>query len=72
MSGVDMVRVGMEDAIYVHPHRDRILETSAEAVKMIAEAAALLGRDIATPDEARAILGISPAETGAERNAIAE
>ncbi|MFM9969704.1 MAG: 3-keto-5-aminohexanoate cleavage protein, partial [Burkholderiales bacterium] len=40
-------------------HRDEKLTTPAEAVKMIVEAAHILGRQIATPDEARKIMGIS-------------
>ena len=59
MLGVDMVRVGMEDSVYVYPHKDQKLKTPAEAVKMIVEAAHILGRKIATPDEAREIMGIS-------------
>lgn len=60
MCGVDMVRVGMEDCVYVHPHEDDMLQTSAEAVKMVVDFARLCGREIATPDEARKILGVRP------------
>lgn len=56
--GADMVRVGMEDAVYVHPHRDEKLTSSAQAVTLVKTIAEALGREIATPDEARAILGI--------------
>jgi 3-keto-5-aminohexanoate cleavage enzyme len=58
MLGFDMVRVGMEDSVYVHPHRDEKLKTSAEAVKRVVDIANALGREIATPDEAREILGV--------------
>jgi len=58
MLGFDMVRVGMEDSVYVHPHRDEKLKTSAEAVKRVVEVANALGREIAAPDEAREILGV--------------
>lgn len=56
--GADMVRVGMEDSVYVHPHRDEKLQTSAQAVELVRSVAESLGREIATPDEARKILGI--------------
>lgn len=59
--GFDMVRVGMEDAVYVHPHRDAKLTSSADAVRRVVNVANELGREIATPAEARAIMGIAPA-----------
>lgn len=58
MLGADMVRVGMEDSVYVHPHRDEKLQTSAQAVSLVKTIADSLGREFAKPDEARAILGI--------------
>ena len=60
MCGIDMVRVGMEDCVYIHPHQDDMLQTSADAVRMVADLARLFGRGVATPDEAREILGIGP------------
>jgi 3-keto-5-aminohexanoate cleavage enzyme len=68
MLGVDMVRVGMEDCVYVHPHRDEKLKSSAQAVAMVVEMARILGREIATPDEAREILGVTSVKA-ARRNA---
>jgi len=61
LMGVDGVRVGLEDHIWMYPHRDEKMKTSASAAKKIATIARELGRDIATPKEARAILGIRPA-----------
>lgn len=58
MLGADMVRVGMEDSVYVHPHSDEKLTSSAQAVTLVRTIAESLGREIATPDEAREILGI--------------
>ena len=55
-----MVRVGMEDSVYMYPHKDQKIQTTAEAVKVVADIARSLGREIATPDEAREILGINP------------
>ena len=52
-----MVRVGMEDSVYVHPHRDEKLQTSAQAVTLVKNNRRVLGREIATPDEARVDFG---------------
>jgi 3-keto-5-aminohexanoate cleavage enzyme len=60
MMGVDMVRVGMEDSVFVYPHQDRKLKSSAEAVELVVGIAQSMGREIATPAEAREILGIAP------------
>jgi 3-keto-5-aminohexanoate cleavage enzyme len=53
-----MVRVGMEDTVYLYPHRNEKIETSAQAVRKVVAVANELGREIATPAEARAIMGI--------------
>ncbi len=58
MMGFDMVRVGMEDSVYMYPHKDEKIRTSADAVRKVVDIAHALGREIATPDEARAILGV--------------
>lgn len=58
MLGADVVRVGMEDTIHVYPHKDDIITSCAMVTKKIAIIAKELGREIATPDEARKILGI--------------
>jgi len=63
MMGADMVRVGMEDSVYVHPHSDEKLKSSAQAVELVRTIAEALGREIATPDEARQILGIGQKAT---------
>jgi 3-keto-5-aminohexanoate cleavage enzyme len=65
MLGFDMVRVGMEDSVYVYPHRNEKLETSAQAVRKVVNIANELGREIATPDEARQIMGINRGEAKA-------
>jgi len=61
MLGFDMVRVGMEDTVYLYPHRDEKIDSSAEAVRKVVEIANALGREIATPDEARDIMGVNAA-----------
>lgn len=49
------VRVGLEDNIFV---RRRVLATNAELVQKVVRLAAELEREIASPDEARAMLGL--------------
>lgn len=58
MLGADVVRVGKEDTVHIYPHKDDIITSCADVVKKIATIAKELGREIATPDEARKILGI--------------
>ncbi len=61
MLGFDMVRVGMEDTVYLYPHRGEKIQTSAQAVRKVVAVANELGREIATPAEARAIMGVDAA-----------
>ncbi len=49
-------RVGLEDNLYIRPHV--LARSNAEQIQAAAAMAAILGREIATPDEARAILGL--------------
>jgi 3-keto-5-aminohexanoate cleavage enzyme len=56
--GVDGVRVGMEDHLWMYPHRDDLIEKNADATKKIARIARELGREVAAPREARVIMGI--------------
>lgn len=56
--GVDLVRVGIEDQFWACPHKDEIITKPSEAVEKVVQIARALGRDIATSDEAREILGI--------------
>ena len=51
-------RAGMEDSIYMYPHRDDLIKSSAEAVTKVRTISEALGREIATPKEARKILGL--------------
>jgi 3-keto-5-aminohexanoate cleavage enzyme len=57
--GADAVRTGLEDNIRVT--KDRLAASNAELVGLAAEAARRHGRRVATPDEARGILGLAPA-----------
>ena len=51
-------RAGMEDSIYMYPHKDDLIKSSAEAVSKVRQISEGLGREIATPKEAREILGL--------------
>jgi len=55
--GASLVRVGFEDSIYWAP--GQAVKRNAELVQKLAELVRLLGHEVATPDEARGILGIS-------------
>lgn len=52
------VRVGFEDNIYYH--KGVLADSNARLVARVARIAGEMGREIATPDEARAILGLRP------------
>lgn len=56
--GADIVRVGWEDALYMYPHRDDLIESCGKVVEAVAGIARRLGREVATPSEARTILGL--------------
>jgi 3-keto-5-aminohexanoate cleavage enzyme len=58
MMGVDNVRVGMEDHIWMYPHKNELIKSGADETRKIATIARELGREIATPQQARKILGI--------------
>ena len=54
--GADIVRVGLEDAVYMYPHSNDLIKTSGKVVEAIAGIARYLGREVATPSEARKML----------------
>ena len=51
------MRVGFEDNVYYS--REVLAESNAQLVARIARIAKEVGREVATPDEAREILGIN-------------
>ncbi|MDY6864310.1 MAG: 3-keto-5-aminohexanoate cleavage protein [Thermodesulfobacteriota bacterium] len=57
--GVDLVRIGMEDTIWMYPHKPDRIESSVDVVKKVVNITKELGREIATPNEARKILGLA-------------
>jgi uncharacterized protein (DUF849 family) len=58
MAGVDLVRIGIEDQFWATPHKDEILKSPVESIRKVVQISQALGRDIATPKEARKILGV--------------
>jgi 3-keto-5-aminohexanoate cleavage enzyme len=54
--GADVVRIGMEDAVNMYPHRNDYIRSNGEVVEAIAGIARYLGREVATPAEARKML----------------
>ncbi len=60
MLGVDCVRVGMEDTCFMYPHKDEKVRRCADVITKVRRIAEELGRDVATPKEARQILGLKP------------
>jgi len=58
MLGVDSVRVGMEDHLWMYPHKDEKIERNADEARKIALITRELGREIATPAQTRKIMGI--------------
>ncbi len=57
--GVQDIRVGMEDHLWMYPHKDDLIQSSADSTRKIANIAKELGREIATPDQARELMGIT-------------
>ncbi len=56
--GFDMVRIGMEDSVYMYPFSDQKIDSCEQVVQKVANIARELGRDVATPAEARKIMGL--------------
>jgi len=50
------VRVGLEDNVYYR--RGELAESNAQLVERVVSMAETLGRPVATPDEARELLGL--------------
>lgn len=58
MLGVDFVRVGMEETLWMYPHSDALIQDHCAVVKTVAGISRRAGREPATPAEARRILGL--------------
>lgn len=59
MLGVDFVRIGMEETLWMYPHSNELIKDNVDVVKTVAGISRLAGREVATPAEARTILGLS-------------
>lgn len=55
------VRVGMEDTVWLWPHKDDKVQSNLQMLQMAQAMAAGLGREVATPAEYRQIVGMPPA-----------
>lgn len=56
------VRVGTEDTVWRFPHRNEVVTDSREMVERVRITAEALGRKLATPNEARGLLGLPARE----------
>ena len=58
LAGVDLVRVGIEDCYWMYPHKDDIIQSNSQVIKLIIDFANMIGRRLATVGEAREIMGM--------------
>ncbi|PSQ50966.1 hypothetical protein BRD15_00315 [Halobacteriales archaeon SW_6_65_15] len=58
MRGVDYVRIGIEDYYWMYPHKDEVIQRNMDVVNKIIDFCEILGREVATPEQARDIMGI--------------
>lgn len=52
------IRVGMEDTVWKWPHRNEMIQNNAEHYKAFKALVELLGREVATGDEYRELIGL--------------
>ncbi len=58
------VRVGMEDTIWQHPHKNDLIDSNAAHFSKFKAIAELMGREVATGDEYRELIGLPVRGTG--------
>ncbi len=56
--GVDCVRIGMEDTIWMYPHKDEKIKSCAEVIRKVTTITRELGREIATPEDTKLLFGL--------------
>ncbi len=56
--GVDIVRIGMEDTIWMYPHTDEKIKNCAEVIRKVTTITRELGREIATPEDTKRLFGL--------------
>ena len=54
------VRMGMEDTVWKYPHKDDMITNNGEEVQWAIDIARTLGREVMTPNEFRAAVGLKP------------
>jgi 3-keto-5-aminohexanoate cleavage enzyme len=52
------IRIGMEDTIWMYPHKDDLIESNSALYKQIVSITTALGREPATPDEYVEMMGL--------------
>jgi 3-keto-5-aminohexanoate cleavage enzyme len=58
--GLMGARVGMEDALYMYPHKDEVIKNNVSVVRQAVALVEALGRKVATADDYRRFVGIEP------------
>lgn len=58
LNGIQYIRLGIEDIFFLWPHKDDIAHKTSKTIEMIKNICEQLGRELATPEEAREIMGI--------------
>ena len=56
--GLIGARVGMEDALYMYPHRDEVIPNNVSIVKKTVAMVEALGRKVGTAEDYRTYVGI--------------
>ncbi len=54
------IRMGMEDTVWRYPHKDEKIKNNADELRDAVATAALLGRQVMTPNEYRQAVGLKP------------
>jgi 3-keto-5-aminohexanoate cleavage enzyme len=60
--GAPVIRTGLEDAVYIS--RGVLAESNAALVTAAIKLAGAVGRDVATQEQTRALLGLDPSGAG--------
>jgi uncharacterized protein (DUF849 family) len=58
LTGVDYVRIGIEDYYWMYPHRDEVIQRNMDVVEKIVGFCDIVGREVATPEQAREMLAM--------------
>jgi 3-keto-5-aminohexanoate cleavage enzyme len=56
--GLIGARVGMEDALYMYPHKDEMIESNASVVRQVVAMVEALGRKVGVADDYRKFIGV--------------